>query len=498
MPLPAHTSATFYVPAPGTPVTVHSFGIPATAFRARFRVSHHALGILRGSKLLAMAMDAGYGTRTDLDTLLRFTPAMRKQLRAYLTARWNVLTSLLEIDPVSEEVRTLPLVQYIESTEKGDAAFILGCLGSRYATAEWLHHRGQSLDHFWHFSVYADPAVSITLSDTESRPDYLAHAHSPHSGVEGHWYAVEAKGTLGRVDWGPLQTGMAQARLLKKFGYSDRYGDIRMATIDDCAVSLACFESRRLHIVHVDPPADKNETEAEARGGPSFLFNSDMVNLLNFYQGYHQFKSMTRQTGSGGITVVGGVEVYLGEFAINRLSQAEAWIAIPKFLYEHARVISDVLTALSTVTPAIGTFYRNAAARPGGEISVDEWNSWVIDQHRNDWQRDGRRTRANLIRRRIWRSMQIVDSLKTDTNQQVPSTPLEALNRVANASIITGAEADRYSFATIVGLRARLDEGVRGLAAMGLFLGILGGEADRQFSTLQGLLVMLRDPRTAE
>jgi hypothetical protein len=498
MPLPANSSASFYVPAPATPITIYSFAIPASAFQARFQLSRHADDILSGLKLRAMALDAGYGAPTDQAKLLRYAPALRKQLHAYQKARWKFLKTLLETDPVNDEVRARPLVGYIESTEKGDAAFILGCLGSRYATAEWLSHRKQTLDCFWHFSVYANAAVSISLSDSRSLPDYIAHATGPESKPEGHWYAVEAKGTLGAEDWSRLQVGLGQARLLKTFGYSDQYGAIQTAKIDDHAVSLACFENRRLHIVHVDPPAGEDaadpDADANANADASFVFNSDMVKLLNFYQGYHQFRSMTRQTKGNSLTVIDPAPVYLGELVLNRRGGADVRIAIPQFLYEHASLISDVLIALSTVTPAIGAFYRNAAVRLGGEIQSDEWNAWLVDRQHQDRQNGATRARASLIRRRIWQSLRIVHGPDAGANLQAPSTPLEALNRVANATIIAGEDAQQDNFASIAQLRARLDVGMRGLYAARLGLRLAGNAVGSSFLTLHGLLIMQSRP----
>lgn len=166
-----------------------------------------ALGPL---ELLGYALDAGYGSPTDL--LDKTT--MPRQLRQFMTLRMRSAWQLLKKDHTGYQARSF--VSQLDTTDMGDASTILGSICARASIAVWLRNQTprQKVLRFWHYSVYTNRSVgkrvvSLNWGLDKSAPDFLVCAKAS-SGPQ-IWYPLEAKGTLGPRKWSLTTRGLAQA-----------------------------------------------------------------------------------------------------------------------------------------------------------------------------------------------------------------------------------------------------------------------------------------------
>lgn len=351
--------------------------------------------------LIKWAIDAGYGAQNgvDQDAFLAIPASDRTRLGDYQRARLTLLMHLLRIDPSTGLYRDT-VVRYLESSDKSDAAFILGGIACRFATEAWLTSHSRSLTRFWHYSIYsntavcgfnfsvstlkvaakkkipansATPAAKPSKLDGDRRPDYLVECN------RGRWYAVEAKGTFGGFDYSDVKDGMDQARRLRSITFADPVkggpGALPIRhVIADYACSCAYFDQHdHLNVNFVDPPADATETEDD-----DDVFDLEMdttvAELLQFYRTVQQFRNLSSVRPRKLPAMLGRSDHLIRWSEIHFSSERRRiedrmglWVGIPIELDSEAMRMRAVLDILAVLSPGLrGLFNEHQAHQSSG------------------------------------------------------------------------------------------------------------------------------------
>jgi len=355
--------------------------------------------------LTAWALDSGYGAPDGIDqeAFLRISPSLRARLGDFQRARLALLMHLLDIDSATGELHKHPVTKHLESSDTSDGAFILGGIGCRYATEAWLKSRGQTLERFWHYAIYSNPAVSgidfksasLTMPaaaaaagatpavgegkqdgkrDGDRRPDYLAASAS------GSWYAVEAKGSFGKIDYSTIRSGMDQARRLVSVSFLDPLTAAPGAapvrhTIQDYACSCAHFDKgTRLHIDFLDPPVDVAADGADDAGFLDLEIDTTIAQLFQYYRATQQFDSLagrrTRKNPSmleSSSDSVRWNEVSFSAARRRDAGQKRIWLGIPREIDGRAGWMRTVLRLFVVLAPRLREVFDARALSVGNQ-----------------------------------------------------------------------------------------------------------------------------------
>jgi hypothetical protein len=387
-------SIEFMVPAASGAL---DFAQTPAIFATQFVASGNQTKAINRQQALALLLDAGYGAPSGLDrtAYLGINAIVQARLQSYLRARWKLLWSLLAFRSGPPRIERHPVARFLDSTEKTGASFILGSLGLRCATEEWiatlplnpppLPHRPRALVHFWHFSVFSNPSVARVLFDAialegKSRPDYIARD------TAGEWHSVEAKGTFDGMDWGPIKAGLAQAERLKKISHWEYLTPRGPAWVSRPVTSYACSltyfaANGDLSIKFVDPPGNAPSDSPglpEEEGPLTVEFSQELVELSQFYRACHQFRRLGRARRKLAesddikrplvrwVTPLGLTE----DFANVRLGIPEA------ILSSEAR-IRESLFVMGTITPSVTRLFNDLPS--GSEaMKVMASSDWLV------------------------------------------------------------------------------------------------------------------------
>lgn len=207
--------------------------------------------------LLGYALDCGYGDIEHQRLLHGLIDAgSRERLRTALARRWESVLALMYVGP-GPSIFLHPVTNAIETTDKGDAAFVLGSVCSRIAIQDYLRNRQKpkrDVKHYLHRALYANANLGRLRYQVRARsgkkvPDYIV------SDSIGDWHVVEAKGSLDQVSPARLNEGLKQALNVATIeAVNTGVGRMRPSSasvvgggFDDPAAALS--------ITHIDPPA---------------------------------------------------------------------------------------------------------------------------------------------------------------------------------------------------------------------------------------------------
>ena len=375
----------YFKPKPGpSPL---DFTKKPVEFSKQFKYDTKKISFSNKADVLALALDSGYGILggTDQATYLGLTASLQQRLRSYLRTRLMLLWSLLQFDSTSNRILRHQISNFLDSTEKGDASFILGSLASRRATEIWFDSMGPKLKRFWHVSVYTNPvvarmALSIWAGKGKSRPDFIAQD------ANGSWYAIEAKGSFDEMSWDAVKPGLRQASRLQAISNWDTSSNkLLLNSVQEYACSMAHFrpKTHRLLIAFVDPPNQSDIVSVPGEASPSLdvEFVYELAQLSHMYQACVQFKLVgkVKRNINPVINQIGGYEwralVDLGN------GEVDAWIGIHEDLLKKETDVRDLLRIMSFVTPKVDDQLLPSFGRENTSLEVDEhtWRAWVKD-----------------------------------------------------------------------------------------------------------------------
>jgi len=391
-----------YVPKPGISLAKAAYETTKPAeFFGLFQQTAAALtkSTVTVADLTAWALDAGYGAPNGVDqnAFLAIPASHMARLADYQRARLALLMHLLHIDQKTKKLYRHAVAGYLESSDKSDAAFILGGIACRYATEEWLKSRGRHLTRFWHYSIYSNPAVSgisftnSTLKvsvkkkaatkpgasapktskfDGDRRPDYLVQCNTTR------WYAVEAKGTFGNFDHADVKNGMDQARRLRSITFADPVlGPPGAAPtrypIADYACSCAYFDSHdHLNVSFIDPPADPTGTGDDDDDVLELEIDTTIADMLQFHRVTQQFRSLAgvRPRTLPPLLASSDNLMRWSEISFSAARRAKdnrnrIWIGIPRALDREATRVRPVLQVMAALAPRLRGLFEERPDR---------------------------------------------------------------------------------------------------------------------------------------
>lgn len=328
--------------------------------------------IITPEMLLAAALDCGYGAHNEVDQIsfLNIPALLRKRLRFYQKSRMRLLWSLLDWTS-GPSLKRHGVVKYIESTEKGDAAFILGCIGMRLAVEEWLKSKNKAFKRLWHYSVYTNCSVALNYvnvcgTDGRSRPDFLMQD------MNDDWYAVEAKGSLDSLDWNRVREGLIQASQIEKLSYwepSTYQLNIRQINAYGCGATQFS-KNGQLELVFIDPPANANNDFNFGEFEEVLDFVPVFADLLLFIQSYEQFQVLsTRKPKSSELESISLNDIIWIPMTID-IPGKKAEIGLIHELLVYGPVIRIINLILQILVPVIADHFFNP--------TNEKWQQFII------------------------------------------------------------------------------------------------------------------------
>lgn len=293
---------------------------------------------LSPARLIGHALDAGYGAPADL--LGPGHTAMPLELQQFMTLRMRSAWKLLKKRAAGYAAHAF--VSALDATDKGDASTILGSICARAAIERWLQSQTpkQEILRFWHYSVYTSKsvgrqAIALTWGGGKSAPDFLVCAKAT-TGLQ-HWYALEAKGTLGPRDWSAIQEGLNQAQLVCAIQVFPE-GDTHIPTKAFCSQAhLHGTPPTLLRATLVDPPPADDALSLQlcepigvlrqlARGVAQWAVVTDNATVTE--DGRHHWARLARGVGLGAPLELGVLStVYEASDAIGVVLRAFDWLA---------------------------------------------------------------------------------------------------------------------------------------------------------------------------
>lgn len=298
---------------------------------------------LSPAQLIGHALDAGYGAPADL--LGPGHTAMPLELQQFMTLRLRSVWKVLKKRSTGYEAHSF--VPHLDSTDLGDAATVLGSICARAAFEEWLTNTfpQQRIYRFWHHSVYTHKSVGRwilpwAVGAGNEAPDYLVCTRVPSGAT--HWYVLEAKGTLGAVNWTSIKKGLRQARRIAFIQVFPGAGSPKDVVKAFCSQAHLLGTPGGLKVTLVDPPPEagtpavylceplgvlrelmRSIAQWEALTGTESELQSDDVNF-NAYR----WERLARGVGFGVPLELGVVdEVYRSREAIASVLRAFDWLA---------------------------------------------------------------------------------------------------------------------------------------------------------------------------
>ncbi|KQP12036.1 hypothetical protein [Pseudorhodoferax sp. Leaf265] len=323
------------------------------------------------AQLVAWTIDTGYGAGYDQTACLEMKTTEQKQLRRYLRGRLTLLMKLLKIE--DSNLRLREFTKFLESTERGDASFVLGGLACRIACEKWFRLRGSKVKRFWHLSVYASPAsrwISAAPKNPQnrSRPDYLVQDTSRQ------WFPAEAKGTFGELNWATIKTGLTQASRLKSVTFMDPAGaTLTTQSVKDFACVMGHFGGDAFVASLVDPAPD-DDAPLHLELLPDF---GDAHAFLGAIQQYRVLGHQRRSMDPPGLSNFFGYEArYLGR---DPFFGEPLVIGVPYVLLESEEQLRAFMVVARHFAAVYGEYFSQGAN--GGPFDHDaRWAELVVAQ----------------------------------------------------------------------------------------------------------------------
>jgi len=215
---------------------------------------------VRKVELLCAALNAGYGSRHAMASLMTPTLIKPVELRRYLRQRLELVSTCIHHDAGRMVAREF--FEVVESSEKGAVSFIAGCLGTQLAATRWLEGSGTKLKAFLHVGLYSKAtvvpaAVLVKLIKKGGRtPDFLVLDDA------NQWHLFESKGGSTGARWGQIVDGLRQLDGVSTVGYATR---TKHSPRSKVCVQTRLEAGKPLEITAVDPP-DGPPDAAEAAG----------------------------------------------------------------------------------------------------------------------------------------------------------------------------------------------------------------------------------------
>lgn len=262
--------------------------------------------------VIAAASDCGYGASA---ACLGIVPVNEWfALQAFAINRFLGVASLVTA-PVAGSWKLASFAKFIEKSEKSPAAHILGSVYCRYAAEQWQSSCGFALKRFWHFGLAKHPAVNLAglnPVNASQNPDFV------YENSNGDWFAIEAKGSLGKKDYSELKEGLEQASKFQAISFIEpAAGNVVSAALAGFACSGTYFDmhSNELQVEHVDPPSDPifgSDSQEPGR----FLI-PEFADLVRFHQAVLEFGEQDQEAARREISAVwrkwhGGGNVLVG------------------------------------------------------------------------------------------------------------------------------------------------------------------------------------------
>ncbi|SPB18171.1 hypothetical protein NOV72_05370 [Caballeronia novacaledonica] len=353
-----HFNISFFAPKPTTTISARSFKKNPGDFAKLFDLMPSHGPTVTIESLFKLALDAGYGSLSSrsMKEVLGLLQTDIARLRDYQRARLRLLLSLFDINIRASLFEVHGIAKVLEASEKSDASFILGSVGCRYATEEWLLQRKRYIESFWHYSTYSSKAVAkIKLSAPElagkSRPDYLVRDN------RGEWYALEAKGTFDEGNWSTLRDGLKQAWRLKTIRLTDpNTKTTANVLVSDFACALTHIENNRPRVTFVDPPAgegsngweDAREDGDDATEEPTIALDlvMELAKIQRYFNACQQFRLLGRRKKVKPRSGQAYFENIKWAVAIEtRRASDDVWIGILRCVSSKELLMRDLLVA---------------------------------------------------------------------------------------------------------------------------------------------------------
>lgn len=212
---------------------------------------------LSPAQLMGHALDAGYGAPADW--LGPGHTVMPPELQQFMTLRMRSAWKLLKKRPTGYEAHGF--VPQLDSTDLGDAATVVGSICARAAFEEWLTNTfpQQRIHRFWHHSVYTHKSVGRwvlpwAVGTGNEAPDFLVCTREPSG--QAHWYVLEAKGTMGPINWTAIKKGLRQARRIACIQVFPGAGTPKPVVKAFCSQAHLLGTPGTLAVTLVDPPPE--------------------------------------------------------------------------------------------------------------------------------------------------------------------------------------------------------------------------------------------------
>lgn len=403
--------------------------------------THRWTAPLSPAQLIGHALDAGYGAPASL--LGSAHTAMPLELQQFMTLRMRSAWKVLKKRSTGYEAHSF--VPQLDSTDLGDAATVLGSICARAAFEEWLTNTfpQQRIYRFWHHSVYTHKSVGRwilpwAVGAGNEAPDYLVCTRVPSGAT--HWYVLEAKGTLGAVNWTSIKKGLRQARRIAFIQVFPGTGAPKDVVKAFCSQAHLLGTPGVLKVTLVDPPPEA--------GTPAVYLCEPLGVLRQLMRSIAQWEALTGNAPAQQNDAVPSSRYRWAPLARGTGFGAPVELGVLNTVYRSREAIATVLHAMDWLVEALVDPYLNRSN------TGDKQNAWLsaLEQMPNARMRT---TTQHDIDPATWDLITALVNALRNSQQEPPSTWHSAIGQLLSARVPIPHDDQRPS--TVADFAGQLD-----------------------------------------